>query len=214
MRTLSSELAAAAATLGSQPEITLELADVQPHFATVPVSGPDGPVAAAIAADGALVVATISAGTPNHVTVLRVTAPGDAASWAPPTAVSSDGRAQAGIALCVSGSTVRVLWQASSTTQVLHADSSDNGQTWGAPAALFDPGYPCYGLAASDDLNTLITAYDHGGLGSQRHARMATVGVSAISRYSAAQTLAKSAASVAYVWGARLPSRTCRLSAL
>jgi hypothetical protein len=72
------------------------------------------------------------------------------------------------VALCVSGSTVRVLWQANSTTQVMAASSTDSGQTWGAAAALFDPTKPLYGLASPSDLNAVILAYDHSGLGAMR----------------------------------------------
>lgn len=50
MREISAALQAAVATQGSEPDITLELADVQPHLGTVAVSGLGGPVAAAIAA--------------------------------------------------------------------------------------------------------------------------------------------------------------------
>jgi hypothetical protein len=168
MRPISAGLAAAVATPGSQPDITLELADVQPHFGTVGVSGPAGPVAAVIAPDGALIVATVSTGGPGTVGVQRVTSPGNAANWPAATTLSSDGRAQAGVAICVSGSTVRVLWQANSTTQVMHADSTDSGQTWSAAAALFDPTKPLYGLTSPSNLNAVILAYDHSGLGAMR----------------------------------------------
>ena len=165
MRALSPALQAAVAALGSLPDLTLELADTQPHLATVAVAGPNGPLAAALASDGALIVATFAGG---FVSAQRVVAPGSPASWLASTSFSSDARAQAGVAICVSGSTVRVLWQAAATTRVLCVTSTDNGQTYGVVAILFDPGKPMYGIAAPSDLTQVIIAYDRVGIGSER----------------------------------------------
>ena len=70
--------------------------------------------------------------------------------------------------LCVAGTVVRALWQAATSTAILYADSVDSAATWGGPAALFDPGHPCYGIAPDGDLTTVLVAYDPIGLGAAR----------------------------------------------
>jgi hypothetical protein len=175
MRAVTGAVAAAAAQ-GAAPDPRLELADIWPHFATVATGGSGGPCAAAIAPDGSVVAAYVSTASPNTIYVQRVTDPSSASQWASWTSVSADARAQAGVCLCVAGGTVRLLWQAAASTAVRYADSLDGGQTWSAPAALFDPGKPCYGLGADGDLTRVFVAYDPGGLGYVRVAAWTLAG--------------------------------------
>lgn len=168
MRALSPALTAAIATPGSVPDLKLELADIWPHFATIGTWASSGPTASAIAPDGSVVSAYVSTSVPQTIYVRRVSDPANAAQWGAWTAISTDGRAQAGVALCVAGSTMRVLWQSSTTTAIKYADSTNSGASWTAPAALFDPAAPCYGLAADGDLSQVLVAYDALGLGSVR----------------------------------------------
>jgi len=171
MRTMSASLTAACSTPGSVFDLRLELADIWPHFATVatPVgASAGGPAAAALATDGALVAGYVGTVVPNAVYALRVTDPADPARWAGWSVLSADARAQAGLCLSVAGSVVRALWQAATSTAILYADSADSGVTWGIPATLFDPGHPCYGIAADGDLTTVLVAYDPVGLGAVR----------------------------------------------
>jgi len=178
MRTMSASLTAACSTPGSVFDLRLELADIWPHFATVatPVGASvGGPAAAALATDGALVAGYVGTVVPNAVYALRVTDPADPARWAGWSVLSADARAQAGLCLSVAGSVVRALWQAATSTAILYADSADSGVTWGIPATLFDPGHPCYGIAAdgpradrsdwtNGDQNTIV------GIGAVRQA--------------------------------------------
>src|SRR5690348_12218207 len=62
MRTLPAALATAAMTLGSQPDLKLDLADIWPHFSTVVLPGNSGPCAVAIAPDGSLIAAYVAQG--------------------------------------------------------------------------------------------------------------------------------------------------------
>jgi hypothetical protein len=104
----------------------------------------------------------------TNVYVLRVTDPTSAAQWAGWTQITSDGREQTGVCLLTVGSTIRLLYQQGSTSAVRYVESSTSGQSWSAPASLFDPGHPCYGIAADGDLGTVFVAYDPLGLGSMR----------------------------------------------
>lgn len=169
MRTMNAALAAACGTPGSVFDLRLELADSWLHFATIatPVAA-GGPVAAALAPDGALVAGYMGTVVPDTVYALRVTDPADPARWSGWVTLSANARAQGGLCLCVAGTVVRALWQAATSTAILYADSADSGATWGAPAALFDPGHPCYGIAADGDLATVLVAYDPIGLGAVR----------------------------------------------
>jgi hypothetical protein len=155
----------AASNPTSAPDLRLELADVMPHFGTVAGGHPGGPCTACLAPDGAMIAAYVSG---TNVYVLRVADPTNPAQWTGWALISADGREQTGICLSAVGSTVRLLYQRSSTSAIRFVDSHDNGQSWSSPADLFDPGHPCYGLAADGDLNLVLVAYDAVGLGAVR----------------------------------------------
>ncbi len=167
MRTLSAPLLAAIAAPYS-PDFRVELADTNPHFATVAAGAPTGPCASALAPDGSLINVYVTTSLPQTVKVQRVIDPANAGQYAVWTALTTDGRAQAGVCVIVSGATVRVLWQSTAGTAIWAADSTNNGVSFGAPASLFDPGHPCYGIAADQDLTRVFVAYDALGLGSVR----------------------------------------------
>ncbi len=168
MRTLSSLQTAALAAAGAVPDIRLELAADRPRFADAGGWSGTGPIASVVAPTGSVISAYISTGAPQTVYTRRVTDPTNAGSWAVWTALSTDARGQAGVALCVAGATVRLLWQAGASTDILFADSLDSGGAWSAPAVLFDPAARCAGLGADGDLNLVLVAYDALGLGSIR----------------------------------------------
>jgi hypothetical protein len=169
---LSPDLVTAAGSLASQPDYKLELADVRPHFATVRDGAAGGPCAAVIAPDGALIVAYVTGALiayPNGaVYVVRITVPAVAVQWSTWSLVEADGREDAGVALIVAGSTVRLLWQASTTTNVRYVDSANSGVTWGSPATLFNPAHALTGLTGEGDLTILFAGYDPVGLGNRR----------------------------------------------
>ena len=103
MRNLSPALAAAVATLGSEPDIMLELADIQPHWQTVLGSAAPGKCDAAIAPDGSVVFAAVSGSGPWGLEVRRSTLPWT--SWPDFVSVSGDANALAGVCVAVAGST-------------------------------------------------------------------------------------------------------------
>jgi hypothetical protein len=172
VRVLSPALTAAAGSLASQPDYRLELADARPHFSTVRDGAAGGPCAAVIAPDGSLIVAYVTGALiayPNGaVYVARITALATAAQWSAWSLVEADGREDAGVALIVSGSTVRLLWQAATTTNVRYADSANSGVGWSAAATLFNPAHALTGLTGEGDLTILFAAYDPVGLGNRR----------------------------------------------
>lgn len=161
-RTLPAALASAIVATGYQPDLKLELADINPHFATLAGSGATGPCAAAVAPDGSVIAAYLALGAPNQILTSRVTDPSSAAQWGATAVRSSDARGTVAPCLVVSGSTVRLIWQAAATLNVLYCDSTDSGQTWSAPATLFSPGHVCYGVAGDQDLTKVFIAYDPG----------------------------------------------------
>ena len=176
MRTLSAPQTAALAAAGAVPDIRLELAAIWPRFADAGGWSGTGPTASIIAPDGSVISAYISTGAPQTVYARRVTDPTSAGAWAIWTALGTDARGQAGVALCVAGGTVRLLWQAGASTDILFADSLDSGAAWSAPAVLFDPAARCAGLAADGDLGLVLVAYDALGLGSIRLAVWKQIG--------------------------------------
>ncbi|HEY8285546.1 MAG TPA: hypothetical protein VIJ28_14270 [Chloroflexota bacterium] len=168
MRTLTTPQTTALTTPGAVPDLKLELAAIWPRFADAGGWSGTGPTGSIIAPDGSVISAYISSGPPQTVYARRVTDPTNAAQWGSWTTISADGRGQAGVAICVAGATVRLLWQAGASTGIFHVDSLDSGVTWSAPALLFDPAARCAGLAADGDLSLVLVAYDALGLGAIR----------------------------------------------
>jgi hypothetical protein len=177
VRTLDTALSAALARPGAVPDLRLELADSRPRFADAGGGAAGGPTASLIGPDGSVISAYVGTSLPQTVYAQRVTDPASPTQWSAWTAISADGRAQAGPALCTAGGTTRLLWQAAASTAIYYVDSLDSGLTWSGPAVLFDPAAPCYGLAADGDLGLVLVAYDALGLGSVRLAVWRLAGI-------------------------------------
>jgi hypothetical protein len=160
MRTLPPPLTGALGQLDAVPEITLELADIQPHYRTLEGVVCQGPTGAVIAPDGAVVMACIPPDDAQHpygrLQVRRIETPASAGGWGPFLDIATVAEPAAGVCLAVCGPVVRVLWRSRLGTGILCADSLDSGRTWSAPAQLFDPGRAVYGIGCPGDLGVVI----------------------------------------------------------
>ena len=160
MRTLSAALQAATMTGTAAPLLKLELLDAVPHYAAVFTGGPTGRHSAVLAADGAVVQAYHDG--VQTVYARRVTDP-TATSWGAWTVVAASAAPGAGVALARLSDRLRLFWQSGAGTAIQASDSFDNGASWGAPVALFDPGTAVSGLAADWDAGTVFAAYSVAG---------------------------------------------------
>jgi len=171
MRTLSDTLQAAQRTHIGEPVAQVVIDDrhagmFRPRWqALVADSVADGPVAACVTYDGAIVRARTDPGS-GALYTQRITDPGDSAQWRAWSLLESGIAPQCPIALAWDGLAVIALFYVGADWRTVAVrQSSDNGRSWGAACnvATLGSGQVCSGLAATLNAGSGVLTCIFGG---------------------------------------------------
>src|SRR5579872_496883 len=168
-RTLPAGLAAAITGPSASPSISVTSNDLLTRFSLFGTTGPNSPArnAAILSSAGSVIRAAVSQGTdPQSVYVYRVATPSSPSSWqVGGTGLTANAHCEAGVALVQTGSTIRCFWIDNTDQKPRYADSTNDGQSWGAVQAGF-PSPPLtnnltFGLCATDTSHLFVLYADY-----------------------------------------------------